>query len=322
MVQVLPYVPSPLEQLTPYISQAVGQIGQGIQQRSALKSLMALENPPQGNSMQQFSESSQPSISPITNAASIYPIAEKALGPEGAKIYLQSKLKQQELAHQDTMAEKKASLKRIEKAEPDLLEREGKLGHYEQEAVRFDRLNELFRPELEDKFPSAFTVGLLTKDGELRPTAAASLSPEAQEAVKLVADNLSGAKDTFGARVTNFDLQSYMKRLPTLLNSSDGRRRVLRDLRLMNKLNTLHENGVLDIIEREGGAGKITISQAERRFRKENSKQIESIKKEFVNAEKNVFDEIPDAKNYQGEVIVDLDTGQRSRSNGKEWVPE
>ncbi len=34
MVQVLPYVQSPLEQLTPYISQAAGQIGQGFEQRS------------------------------------------------------------------------------------------------------------------------------------------------------------------------------------------------------------------------------------------------------------------------------------------------
>lgn len=37
MAKVLPHVPSPLEQLTPYIAQAAGSISQAVQQRSVNK---------------------------------------------------------------------------------------------------------------------------------------------------------------------------------------------------------------------------------------------------------------------------------------------
>lgn len=333
MVQVLPYVPSFGERLLPALAEAGSNVAQGLQRKHAATSLQralasieaptAVPGSPVENVIQGVEQSSR--FNP-SNLFSIYPVAEKALGPDAAKQLLQlyaqkSKLQEQE-GQKIRLQERKFQQQQAQKAEPDLLERETKLMHYEQEGARFERLQNLFSPELESKFPSSFSVGLLTKEGELRPTAAALLSPEAQEAVKLIADNLSGAKDTFGARVTNFDLQSYMKRLPSLLNSPEGRRRVLRDLRLMNKLNTMHEQGVLDIIEKEGGPEKISISQAERKWKKEHSKQLAEIKKEFVNPEKNTFNDKPDASLYQGRIIVDEETGERFRSNGKEWIAE
>lgn len=216
----------------------------------------------------------------------------------------------------------KQEFAREHQAEPKLLELEDKLNKYEQEGLRFDRLQQLFSPELEKKFPSSFTAALFTKNGELRPTATASLSPEAQEAVKLVADNLSGAKDTFGARVTNFDIQSYMKRLPTLLNSAEGRRRVLRDLSMMNELNQMHTEGVLGVIDRYGGPGKISVSKAERIFKKEFAPQMKKIKEEFVNPEKATFNELPPAQRYVGRKFKNEETGEVLVSNGKEWLPE
>lgn len=326
MVQVLPYVPSFLEQLTPHIKQATSDVAGSLEQRSALKGLQeyAKRFQSQQNADGTPGASQEiPEISPM-EAANLATLAAKAYGKDtaSAKAFTDQIYRNQKSQEKRALQERQFQSKRAEKAEPELLERETKLQHYEQEAARFERLQELFSPELEGKFPSSLSVGLLTKDGELRPTAAALLSPEAQEAVKLVADNLSGAKDTFGARVTNFDLQAYMKRLPTLLNSSEGRRRVLRDLRLMNKLNTMHQEGVLEIVEREGGPEKISLSQAERRYRKEHSKEIEQLKKEFVNPEKHVFQDRPDPKVYEGRVIIDEQTGERLKSNGKEWVPE
>lgn len=328
MVQVLPAVPSFGEQLADVLSQAGSKVAQGYQQYRARTALEKLLNPqaaapPPGS---QPSTAPEKPINPFAVSQAIDLAVQAGMNPASASALGSAYLKNQELAAKEAATirseERKAQHKRAEKAEPELLEREQRLNHYEQEAARFERLQELFSPELESKFPSSISVGLLTKDGELRPTAAAALSPEAQEAVKLVADNLSGAKDTFGARVTNFDLQAYMKRLPTLLNSAEGRRRVLRDLRLMNKLNTMHDQGVLEIIEREGGPEKISLSQAERRYRKENAQAIDAIKKEFVSPEKHAFSGKPDAKVYSGRIIVDEETGEKFRSNGKEWVPE
>lgn len=316
MVQVLPYVQTPLEQLTPYVNQAAGAVGAGLGQRSALKSLEEYYNKPSD------SKPNSDEIDP-QELQHIYSLHEKAR-PGTGQIAVKAKIENQKIQARKNIQERKFEEQREARAEPDLLERETKLNHFEQEDARFERLQNLFVPELEDKFPSSLTVGLFTKDGELRPSVASQLSPEAQEAVKLIADNLTGAKDTFGARVTNFDLQSYMKRLPTLLNTAEGRRRVLRDLRLMNKLNRNHEKGVLDIVDREGGPQKISISKAERLYRKEHAKEIEDIKKEFVNPERKNFSSLEsiDPKVYQGRVVVDEETGQKFRSNGKDWVPE
>lgn len=217
--------------------------------------------------------------------------------------------------------ERKAA-KRESQAEPQLLETENRLRHLEQSEMRFSRLGELFSPDLEQKFPSNLSVAMFTKDGELRPTAQALLSPEAQESIKLISDELSGAKDTFGARVTNFDLQSYMKRLPTLLNSAEGRRRVLRDLQIMNQISKEHDEGILNIMDRSGGAGSIPLSKAERIYRQENKQRLSELRSEFLNPNKKEFSDIPDASRYSGKRIKDESTGQVFRSNGKEWIPE
>jgi hypothetical protein len=58
--------------------------------------------------------------------------------------------------------------------------------------------------------------------GELRIPFAAN--PDTQLFVKTIQDFTTKAKDTFGARVTNFELGQFLKRLPTLANTADGRR--------------------------------------------------------------------------------------------------
>jgi hypothetical protein len=215
--------------------------------------------------------------------------------------------------------ERKELFEREKIGEPKIEALQEKLESAEDTGLKFDRLNVLFSPDLEDKFPPAFTAAMFTKDGELRPVAASQLSPEAQESVKLVADELKGAKDSFGARVTNFDLQAYMKRLPTLLNTAEGRRRVLRDLRMMNKLNQMEYSGTLDVINRYGGAGKISMSKAKEIFKKEFAPKKKMIAEEFVNPGTNVF-EFPEF--YTGRKIEDEETGQILISNGSEWVPQ
>lgn len=206
-------------------------------------------------------------------------------------------------------------------AEPKLQELNDKLRAQKASGMRFKRLEQLSSPELESQFPPGFLVGMLSKDGELRPTFASQISPDAQEFVKLISDEITGAKDTFGARVTNFDLQAYMKRLPSLINSPEGRRRVLRDIQILNDLNVTHDQGVLDIVDRYGGPGKISISKAERIFDKENASKIDQLTQEFINPEKTEFQDLPDAARYRGREIEDPETKQKFRSNGSEWVP-
>ena len=52
-----------------------------------------------------------------------------------------------------------------------------------------------------------------------------------QQYIKTLNDFISQAKNFFGARVTNFDLQSFKSRLPSLLNTEEGRRAIIEQMR-------------------------------------------------------------------------------------------
>ena len=307
MVQVLPENPS-------FGQQFARNLGGGLSQGLSVAAQMGLEK-----QKQQQRDKVLQSLLGGSGEGSFEDSSDPFARAKSAAVYDEQGLAR--IFSEEAKMKEKHNFAREQAAEPKLLELEDKLRNYETEGMRFERLQELFSPELENKFPSSITAALFTKDGELRPAAAASLSPEAQESVKLIADNLTGLKDSFGSRVTNFDIQSYMKRLPTLLNSSEGRRRVLRDLRMMNDLNQQHTQGVLDVVDRYGGPGKISISKAERIFKKEFAPRMKEIREEFVNPEKKAFSSLPSAKMYVGRTVVDEETGQQLRSDGNDWVP-
>lgn len=110
----------------------------------------------------------------------------------------------------------------------------------------------------------------------------AAASPEAQRFVKTINDMTRNAKDTYGARVTNFDLTQFMKRLPSLANSEEGRRQIIQQLQLINKINLAQDTALLDTIEDAGGVRKIDYDIAqgigEKRSKKDTNKYISEFK--------------------------------------------
>jgi hypothetical protein len=229
--------------------------------------------------------------------------------PELARLYTE-KGKQQ----------RKEEFSRESAAETKLGALEDKIHTLDLSDARYQRLSNLFSPEKELQFPPSLMVGLFTKEGELNPVAASQLSEDAQEALKLLSDEVQGVKDTFGSQISGFEVRQFMKRLPSLLNSSEGKRRVLRDLQMINKLNRDHDEGILNIVDRYGGPGKISVSKAQRIWRKENAPALARFKKEFAHPE-SVESDVPfDPAIYQGRTMVD-DSGKEWTSNGKEWIP-
>lgn len=135
-----------------------------------------------------------------------------------------------------------------------------KLNSLEQEGMSLDQLEKLNES---GELPSGlgrFNVNL--ESGELRAPFLAA--PEAELFVKTVNDFTTKAKDSFGARVTNFELNRFLKRLPTLLNSEEGREAILRQMKIINQLNQLDESSLLQAFEKAGGARNIDLDQAER----------------------------------------------------------
>jgi hypothetical protein len=203
--------------------------------------------------------------------------------------------------------------------EPKVIELADTQRKLEMEQSRYERLNQLFSDP--SQFPSSFTAALFTKDGNINDLVYSQLSPDAQESIKLIIDSTSNIKDTYGARVTNFDLQTYLKKLPSLLNSPEGKQRVLRDLQIMNQINQLHAGGIQDVFEEAGGTDKIPFSTAEKIYKKKYGNAEKQLREQFVHPEKGVFNEMPDPNKYLGKKIKNPETGEMFISDGVEWKP-
>jgi len=90
--------------------------------------------------------------------------------------------------------------------------------------------------------------------GDIKPSAQLLKlnNPQTELYVKNLKQWLKGAKDFFGARVTNFDVTSFMQQLPSLLNSEQGRRLILKQMKYVNDLESLHNNTLNEALRKYG----------------------------------------------------------------------
>lgn len=109
-------------------------------------------------------------------------------------------------------------------------------------------------------------------------------SPEEQLFVKTINDFTVKAKDSFGARVTNFELDRFMQRLPTMANSIEGRALILRQMSIVNKLNQLEKKAIQDVFD-DYGVRNIDYAEAEKIARSNIKDEKESLKKEYLDLE-------------------------------------
>jgi hypothetical protein len=118
--------------------------------------------------------------------------------------------------------------------------------------------------DLNPKIPEGAARLLIDKEGNIRPTALRfkAVPPSMERFVKTVNDFLSSAKDTFGARVTNFDIQQFKSRLPGLLNSREGRRQIIEQMKIFNEIESNYRNALKKVYNHYGLDG-ITEEKAE-----------------------------------------------------------
>lgn len=92
------------------------------------------------------------------------------------------------------------------------------------------------------------------KTGDIRPEAqlAGLVNPETQLYTKNLKQWLKGAKDFFGARVTNFDVSSFMAQLPSLLNSEQGRKLILKQMQYVNDLEGIYNKTTEEAFKKYG----------------------------------------------------------------------
>lgn len=113
------------------------------------------------------------------------------------------------------------------------------------------RLRRLTQLNDSDKLPEGMErLNINYKTGELIVPAAAN--EQTQLYAKTLNDWITQAKDSFGARVTNFDLQAFLRRLPTLANTTAGRRLILRQMQILNEIDQLEADANMKVYKRYG----------------------------------------------------------------------
>ncbi len=152
----------------------------------------------------------------------------------------------------DWVAEKKTWRK---ENSPVFLENKTRLQSNKKDEIAIKKLDKLNRSK---KLPEGLEKLIIDPEtGDIRGVAqlAGLASPETQEWVKETARFQNRAKDAFGSRVTNFDLMSYMKQFPGLLNTTEGRERIINMMKINNELDQLYENSLQKIYQKYGLSG-------------------------------------------------------------------
>lgn len=163
-------------------------------------------------------------------------------------------------------------------------------------------------------------LGRLNVDSEGNLRFAFASTPEAERYQKTLNEFSANAKDTYGSRVTNFDLQQYLKRFPTLMNSEEGRKQILQQMRLVNKINKEYYGTLKKVYDKAGGVRKIDDDVARRIAEDVARKKIDKLVAKF--GEIGQITSLPSASEHKGRKIKDEETGKILISDGNEWIPQ
>lgn len=168
------------------------------------------------------------------------------------------------------------------------------------------------------KLPSDIGRLNVKEDGSLRLPFAAS--PESQRFVKTINEFAAGAKDTYGSRVTNFDLAQYLKQFPSLTNSEKGIKQLIEQLKIVDEINSEYYKNLNKVFDKAGGARRIDADRAQSLAEKMSQNRVDELVSKFENIGR--FTSMPEASEFTGKKIRNKETGEVLISNGRDWIPE
>jgi hypothetical protein len=133
------------------------------------------------------------------------------------------------------------------------------------------------------KLPKGLTKSLNVDwtTGELRVPSAANA--ETQLFIKTINEFVRKARDSFGARVTNFELDKFLQGLPTLANTEEGRRMILSQMQAINGIDQIYESNIKKVYDHYG-LRNIDRQQAEAIAEQMSQKQSEDMVERFYEA--------------------------------------
>lgn len=156
---------------------------------------------------------------------------------------------------------KKRTLKDLQSSDKDLRKRVNELTKVEKARIesdfRLDRIESLTRDPNVDEGNKAWNVfvdfaknkGLFGIKVDLTGT----MTEAAQEINKLSNDFMRSAQEIYGNRLTEMAIRNFLTMIPTLMQSKEGRLRVIHNMRLFNEGSKLRFNVMQDIIKENFG---------------------------------------------------------------------
>lgn len=329
MVQVLPYVPTFGEKLAPVLSEAAGKVGEGFQRQRAQAAWQRLITPQQpqmpsgvgqmqqiaqqqGNQMPQspmqmaLSKPGGPSLGEIQSLVN----TAEAANPGSGKMVFDYVQNQQKLAQKEKVQEHKEETEayKITKDYRDKIldAYEG----YNRTNMQLDRMKQLNK---EDKL----TTPLMAKVSEsLGIPLSVLANPESEEYQKLSQDLMSNITKYFGNRILQVEVENFLKTIPTLMNSKEGRAKIIDNMQLLMEPQKMAYDAYKDI-RKQGG--KIPLDLHERVLEKMEPR-LNKLAEKFRESS-DTLSAMPAPQQYKGQRIENTETGEIFMSDGNEWKP-
>jgi hypothetical protein len=151
----------------------------------------------------------------------------------------------------------------------------------EKAKVAKTRLRDLNRfEELEGSLNTPGYAEFLKRSGLDIP---ALMTPASEEFAKISANFLSGAKEAFGGRVSNYEVEQFLKTIPSLSQSPEGRKRVIANLKQLYRADVAYNDTRKEIIRENGGVPPFDIrDQIDDRIDAKMDKIAEQFKKDLA----------------------------------------
>lgn len=107
-------------------------------------------------------------------------------------------------------------------------------------------------------------------------------SPESQEFKKIAQNFLRNAKQYYGGRVSNFEVEQFLKTIPSLSQSPEGRKRVIANLKNIARADLEYNKALRDIIKENKGSIPLDLAiQVDERVEKQAKKLADQFKKDL-----------------------------------------
>lgn len=176
-----------------------------------------------------------------------------------------------------------------------------------------DRMQELINT---GKLENPFLLGLFQRYSPKHYKAL--LNPESSEFNKLSKNYLKNAKSIFGNRVSNFEASTFLDMVPDLLQSDEGKQRILNLMRIQNQAEIIRSQAMEKIIQENGGERPRDLRPKVEKEAKAQLDRLASAFKNGVNIAKQ--NELPDIKDYKnGDVITNDETGETKKLVSGKW---